>query len=417
MYTYSEALVLDRTPGAQWQKQDLSTVSLATLFIQYRRIVLTLGHTTTTAIYYVDLEPLRAEYNGYIGTLAQWFVSLGDRALPTIPALPHPSVEYVRYCDAFRAGYHVHLTILGREDISIAEQEECFDLKVTRETMATPYDLMYRRCLVTVNGYLHPTDYDTDAFYVREGGRSFRQSRQNQLGLHSFAEIGEVAQYPITLDQIHPMIPDMPLKNHLYLTAPFDPAGKTVLLSLGGYLVLPDPLVFWQTGMQTYALCLEHLPYLERYFESSIHLDLSALQLSTSPLHPERVSAVELWSDAVIQRYCTLPQSFWIVVDTPHLFWVRRALRSPALPGMFISHIRPTQPLVVGYGKIGEYWPTYEDQQWSLTVQDSVYRHYIFDTVLPETLNVITNGTVPMHGYSHSRGWLLELGAYHDSPP
>jgi len=416
MYTYREACVLDRSPYAQWQSVDLSTLSLSAIFQTYRRIILILDHTAVPGTYYVDLEPLRLEYSGYLYRLTQWLTDLGDRTLPTIQYLPHPTVSYVRYTDAVRAGYKVELTIIGRTDISIAEQEDRIDLKVTR-AMPIPYDVLYNTCLFSVNGYLHPTDYNDLGLYVREGGRSYHHCRLNHLGIHSFADIGTVQCLPITNDQITPSTPDSQLRNHAYLQIPIATPGKTVLLSIGGYLVLPDAATFWQVGDQTYGLTLENLPYLERYFESSQYLDLSSLPLSTSPLHPERISAVELWSDPVIRAYLTLPQSFWIVVDTPHLFTVRRSLRSPGLPGMFVSVIEPRAAVITGYGKIAEYWQTYEDGQWSLTVEDSFYRHYVFDTVPSDQLTVITAGLTPMHSYSHSRGYLLEIGAYRDRTP
>lgn len=414
MYQYQSALVLSRLPYAQWESVDLSSLTVTAIFSTYRQILLTLSHTALSYQVYVDLEPLRMEYSGYTGTLAHWFASLGNTALPTIPKLPEVKVGYVQYRDAFQAGYTVDTTIIGRKDISIAELESRNDLIITRPATPVIYDQLFSKCLVSVNGYLHRTDYDADGFYVKEGGRSFRQSRHNQLGLLSFSSIGPVEQLPITADQIHSSHPEVSLYTKAYLTLPKATPGKTVLLSIGGYLVLPDPLLFWQLSDTQYALSLEHLPYLERYFESVVNLDLSALPLTVSPTHPERVSVDELTSDAVVTAYLTLPQSFWIVVDTPHLFFVRRGLETPALPGMFVSHYRPIYPLIIGQGKIGEYWSTVEDGRWSLTVQDSFYRHHLFNTLLPDALSVITDEPTPMKTYSHSRGWLLEIGAYRD---
>jgi hypothetical protein len=389
-------------------------MSLQTIFATYRRIVLSLTHTALTDVVYVDLEPLRAEYSTYPNTLNEWFISLGDRALPTIAKLPASKVSYLRYRDAFQAGYRADTTIIGRKDISIAEQEARDDLIITRDATPTVYDQLFRQCLISVNGYLHLTDYDDDGLYVKDGGRSFRRSRNNQLGIHSFADIGAVTLIPITSEQIHTSAPEVPLAAKTYLTIPKATPNQSVLLSIGGYLVLPDPQVFWQISDQQYGLSLEHLPYLARYFESAVNLDLSSLPLSVSPIHPERVSATELFSDPVVMAYLTLSQSFWIVVDTPHLFFVRRGIETPALPGMFISHSRPIYPLIIGQGKIGEYWSTLEDGQWSLTVQDSFYRHHIFDTVRAGELTTVTSGLTPMQPFDHSRGWLLEIGAYQD---
>jgi hypothetical protein len=414
MYQYQSALVLGRLPYAQWQAIDAASLHLLDLFTQYRRCILTLTNTVFDGEVYIDLEPLRSEFSTYNGTLADWFISIGNRALPTIAKLPKSKVGYVQYKDAFQAGYRVDTTIIGRKDISISELESRDDLIVTRESTPTVYDQLYSKCLFTVNGYFHPTDYDDDGLYVKDGGRSFRRSRNNQLGIHSFANIGKVTTIPITMEQIHTSDPDTALVKKAYLTIPQATPNQSVLLSIGGYLVLPDPQVFWQISDHQYGLSLEHLPYLARYFESVVNLDLSSLPLSVSPIHPERVSATELFSDPVVTAYLTLSQSFWIVVDTPHLFFVRRGIETPALPGMFISHSRPIYPLIIGQGKIGEYWSTLEDGRWSLTVQNSFYRHHIFDTVRAGELTTVTSGLTPMQPFDHSRGWLLEIGAYQD---
>jgi hypothetical protein len=309
----------------------------------------------------------------------------------------------VQYRDAFQAGYLADLTIIGRPDSTIAEQEARNDIRIIRPGTPVVYEQLYSYCLVSVNGYLHPTDYDDDGLYVKEGGRSFRQSRNNQLGLYSFANIGKLTMLPITESQITASNPDVSLHSKAYLTIPTTTPNQTVLLSIGGYLVLPDPQVFWQISDTSYALSLEHLPYVERYFESIVNLDLSSLSLSNSVLHPERVSVTELYSDTVVKQYLTLPQSFWIVVDTPHLFTVRRGLMTPALPGMFISYQKPIYPLIIGQGKLGEYWSSLEDGQWSLTVQDSFYKHHVFNTVADPALTTVTSGMTPMHTFDHSR--------------
>ena len=79
---------------------------------------------------------------------------------------------------------------------------------------------------------------------------------------------------------------------------------------------------------------------------------------------------------------------------------------------MFKVYQEPEYPLVVNYGRIAEYWKTYEDEQWLCTVNDSYLRDYVIDFYTETNLELINNHLVPMSPNKHSRGFLLEIGCY-----
>jgi len=108
----------------------------------------------------------------------------------------------------------------------------------------------------------------------------------------------------------------------------------------------------------------------------------------------------------------TLSQSFLVLVDTPNLVTNKIELRHSQLPGMFTAYQDPVYPLLVNYGKVGEYWKTHEDGYWSVTVQDSFLRNYILSQQPIYHLPNITNNLLPSKPFWHSRGYLLEIAAY-----
>lgn len=202
------------------------------------------------------------------------------------------------------------------------------------------------------------------------------------------------------------------MKDRSYIHVNTSITNKTVLLSLGGYLIFPQAGVFWQSDSQTVALNMSALPMLERLMESAMYLDLSSLGLSINSKNPDIINAAEFFTDAVLKKYFALSQSFLIIVDTPALFTEKFYLNHCNLPGTFTAYQEPKFPLFVNYGKMAEYWKTEEDGFWSVNVQDSFIRNFVF-TYRPEgQLRNITPNAVPTRTFKNSNGFLLEIGTY-----
>jgi hypothetical protein len=108
----------------------------------------------------------------------------------------------------------------------------------------------------------------------------------------------------------------------------------------------------------------------------------------------------------------TLSQSFLVIVDTQQLTTNKIYLRHSSMPGMFTAYRDPVYPMVANYGKIVEYWKTYEDGHWAVNVQDSFLRNYIFTTQRKQQLANVTNNMISSKPFWHSRGYLLEIAGY-----
>lgn len=412
MYNYQSALVLGRTIGAQWHDADLSHILVYDIFNNYTQVFLTLTNPYLDAPVHVDMNQLRARYSSYDGLLTQLLIDIGSETLPTVASLPNAQVRYAKYSDAFFSGYKVDTTKIGVGNLNGYTPSELVDLKITRPGSDTDVTLIHKYCLVTVNGYIHRTDCDNQNTYVYDGRKSLARCRENQAGILSFLDIGKLKQVPIDPANIYAQDTNSDLKTRAYFWVDEDLTNKSVALVLGGYLIFPEEQVFWQTSERTFAINFNAMPLIERLFESNMYLDLSFLDLDRYNNLPDLMSVPELLSDDTLKKYMTMSQSFLVIIDAPNVFTNRTHLRDCKLPGMFTAFSDPTYPLFVNYGKMAEYWKTKEDGQWSVTVRDSFLRNFVLSSRPDAQLQVVSPAGVPTQKFYHSRGYMMQIGAY-----
>ena len=411
MYSYVSATVLKNVIDAQYEIIDISSTPINTLFNLYSEIYLTLSNPYLSSNVYVDFYTQEDSLSGYTGTIVQWLANIGNLTLPTISQIPSSLVTYARYSDATKSGYKMDVCKIGYNIPINYPIDMLPDLKISRPKFTTDVSLIYKNCLVTVNGFLHQTDTDGTYTYIVNGANTMRKSNLNHVGILSFLDIGGLSIMPIDTTAVYSdkSDPTQSLKNKMYMYLNADIAGKTVLLSLGGYLVFPDPNIFYQVGNNTFALHTDALPMVERYFESSQYIDLSSLNLPSTALLPDTINTTALLSDSTLLQYLALSQSFWIIVDTPSLKYSPIYLEHSKLPGMFISYKKPINPLFVGYGRMAEYWSTFEDGQWSVTIDQSFLNNYNFRYEQYQPLANVNPACVPSKRYYDSRGYTIAI--------
>jgi hypothetical protein len=411
MYTYIKSLALSRSIGSQWNEPDLSNILVFDIFTNYSKVFLTLTNPVLSTEVYVDLDVLKEEFSSYSGTLTALLILLDNRTIPAVPTIPNSNIKFARYSDATRSKYKINITKIGTVVPSNYPKDELNDLVVVRPKYDTDMSLLHTHCLVSVNGYYHMTDTDGVSAFVYDGGSTMHKSKMNHMGIFSFLDIGAINKVKILPSDITPQSITSTLKEKIYFSVNANIEDKSVILILGGYLVFPGT-AFYRTGDTTFVLDLNKLPYVERIFESSLYLDMSGLMLTEQALNPDAINMDELWSDNVIKRYMTLSQSYLAVVDTPNLLTNHIQLRHSELPGIFSCYQDPKYPLMVNYGKSAEYWKTYEDKIWTVTVEDSFLRNYIVSQQPVFASRNISDNMNSSKPYWHSRGYLLEVSSY-----
>lgn len=408
MYTFINSVSLSRSTGSQWEQIDLSNIPVVTIFNTYIKVYLTLTDQTTQQDVFVDLDSL-SEHSGYPNTLNDLLVELGNVVLTTVDSIPDTDVKHVRYSDAFRSGYKAKLVEAGVIHPDNYPVEELNDIALTRPKHDTNMSLLHTHCLVSINGFYHRTDTDIDTAIVYNAAKSLRTSNSNHIGITSFLDVGELTKVPLQETNIYGDNHTEPLKDKVYFSVDEELDGKSYILIVGGYAIYASAGVFWRNGDHSFALDLNKVPYIERLYEASLYLDMEELELPTYALNPDALSLATINSDDFIRKYLTMSQSYLVIVDTPNLVTNKVHLRNSNMPGMFTAYQDPTMPLYASYGKAVEYWKTYEDGQWSVTVEDSFLRNYILSMQPNVNTELLNNNLTPMRPYKHSRGYLLDI--------
>lgn len=412
MYSLNNATCLSRSMGSQWKVQDISNIPVFQLYQNFVKVYMTVHNSVTNTDSYVDLDTLKTLYANYQNTLPILLAELKNQTLTTVASLPTTKVAFAKYSDAIRSNYKIELCKIGTVYPENYPELEKPDLKMTRSVVTTIMQQVHDYCLVSVNGYYHMTDADAQAAYVNQGAVTMRRSRNNHLGILSFQSIGKLEKIKLDPNAIHPSVEGGSLKDKLTFTVPNDLQNKSYILILGGYMVFPQENVFWLSDDQSFTLNLAQLPYIERILESNKYLDLSSLNLSIPSNNHQAYNVDEVLSDEVIRKYMTLSQSYLVTVDIPHLLTNKVHLRHSVTPGMFTAYQEPVYPLIVTYGKVGEYWKTQEDQFWSVTLQDSYLRNYIVSQQPVKPHIEVTDNLSPVRPFYHGRGFLLEISGY-----
>lgn len=414
MYQYQSALVLGRTSGSQWKEEDISALSLNSVFLAYREVFLTLYVVETDEDIHVNLTAEQSQHGAYNGTVLQWLVSIGNTTLTTIDELPNASIRYARYADAYQQLYTTSLSKMGMNYPVGYPASELHDLKLRHTKSSVSSSVIEKFCLTTVNGIIHDnkTIEDNEAdLWIIDGGKSLIKNSMSHVGILSFLDIGLINKYKISRNNIVPNSVDSTLADGVYFTIEGPLPDKPFFLVLGGYLVFPKTNVFWRLNDNVFGLRLQALPYIDRIYESSRLVDVSGLGVG-APDADGNVSSDSLWSDEVIKNYLTMSQSFLVTVDTHHLNTQKLAIRNSTVPGRFTTQNWPVDPLIVGYGRLAEYWVERKDREYQLSIKDPFAAQYIVRST-PQLQNqtVTTNPNV-FKPYQHMDGFFLQLSGY-----
>lgn len=406
-YQLVSAVAKSYTGDKQWNNVSIGDIPLNTLFATYSRVFAKLTNPFLTKPVSFDLENIRTAYAGLETTFNEFLIANGNTTLITSPRIITLKKKYVKYVDAFKAGYKVE-SITPRNSLSSNQvtQDKTW-LYLTKNNIN--YSDLYTQSLVNVNGFFHLTDFDVNGLYVKDGMKSQFLSGENQIGFVDFAEVGRVTPIPILESMIYKQTPEQKYKDSCFINLGVDLTDKTIILCLGGYLHVLDPITFKRIGDQTFMINFTNLPLLERFHESKGYIDLSSLELDQTIRNDSQVSIEQLYSDDVLVKYLTLSQSFFVLVDNIDLSVTRAHLDIGTIPNKMISDIKPSYPLIVGYGKLANFWSVYEDKKWSIACADSMRNNYLHNTIDFMKENSCTNSRLTQNPVNNSKAYFLQI--------
>ncbi len=411
MYSYVKSQVLLRTIGSTYENVNLLGVTLYDIFNTYREVFIELSHPATTDPIYMDFLQVDKSGLNILLTFSEWLVENGDQSVPTVASLPSALIKFIRYQDAIQSGYKFVIAKAGRYDLNalpMHDKTNFPDIQITRPRQNTDITLLHTRAIVTINGYLHLTDTDGTHLWVLGATKSMLASSKNSVGILSFMDIGAIVKRRILAADVG-KDENYRLYDKLYLTIP-DCADKSVILSIFGYMQLEEAGVFYRVGENTFALHISRLPYIERIYEASRYGASDYLNLVKDPANPSVINVDELLSDALITTVMTAINSFVSIIPAAYIHKRKVFLRQSKIPGSLLVDIEPTFPLIVGYGKIGEYWKRRYRNVWVMNVDDNYYNNLLMSYLPDRELGIVNGSRPPEDTYGLSHGFMLELG-------
>ena len=410
MYTLISAIAKPLNGNGRWMVVSIGDISLNLLYNTYSRVIATLSNPFLTKHVAVELNSLQGQLAGLVITFNEFLVSNANNTIVALPEIPTYTAHYAKYADAFHAGYKIR-PIRGQDAVdSPVPLHEKTRLYLTRPE--TDYALFGNSCLVNVNGFFHRTETGPQGIYVDEGMTSQFMSGHNQIGILSFRELGSIRIKPIDLlsNMLYKQNERQLYKDRTYVNLQEDITNKTIMLVLGGYLHVLDKSTFYRVSETCVCVEIGNLPLIARYYESRKYIDLSSLNLETTNRNDAQISVADFYKDETIQRLFALSQSFFVILDNPDIFVEKSPVGRSMLLDAFISDEKPLYPLVVGRGKITNYWYVHEDKQYSLHAHDTAYHNYIFDTVILKKESSVSDQRDTMHPFYPSSAYYLKIG-------
>lgn len=408
MYSYIKAFGKEIKAGSRWKEVDIKNITLKDIFAKYKEIYSVLSNSFFSTNIGFDLSNIRHDYYVSNLTFNQFLMLNENKALVHMSGIPSINTKTIKYADAFHAEYSVvpiHKTASISSDLPNSEKHY---LHLSRDD--TDYELFYKSCMVTINGYFHLTDYDTTGIYIVDGNKSGRLNNNNNVGLYSFRELGTLEFIPITESMISRQLTDIPLNNKTYIKLNQDISNKIPILVIGGYMHIFDENTFHLVNEKTISIDFLNYPFFDRYYESKKYIDLSPLPLQKYDRNSSQLEINELVSDIDIKALLTLPQSFIALLTADDIFSQRAAIDNTNMYGMMVSHIKPNLPLVTGYGRMADYWYTHEDGQYSINCVNDHVDMNLFNTTNSERLISITDSRNPEERIRKSKSYFLMIG-------
>lgn len=342
------------------------------LAMQYREMWLILTHDDLPHELALNFESIQDQL-GMTQTLSEFLVANEDRALPTQAQLPYIKTGSLLYEDAYRARFTV-----GIVNEFTSQTHAIYDDNhwVTLERQDLDTKKAYEHCLVSINGFIHPTDYDVNKLYVQGAVESSLISERAEVGIYSFEQIGKLVFVPIT-DDILSRDVDVALKERTIFKTELDLTRYTPAISLGGYLHVADPRVLRSVGDGLLQLDWSSVPLVKRYYESKEYINLESIVLDRHSENAELLNVEQLYSDENLHAYLTLKQSFLIFIDNNQLSKEHLSIERGPTWDRYLGYERHRLPMLSNTGKLVEYWKIEEEGVQSYFTPRSSQLNYL----------------------------------------
>lgn len=407
MYTLEDTIArsYDRTVGVR--SIDAGDVNVRQLLNNNSEVWLTLSNDHYDGTRALDLFLLKETIYQTDPdlTVNEWLSSIGNETLPTIDRNIVVKYFSALAMDAYDAGYVVkHSTGRIEQDDDVADYE-LTDLslqKVGVDTVA-----MRNHVLATVGGYWHLVDGDSNAYYVKDGGKTAQLCGRSNVGLTSLDRVSAFTQIPLSTCEI--TATDAWLKDGIHITTQHSLKDRTVWLSVGGHLLYLGR-EYSIVGEHTVRLDWDRLGFYKRYLRARQSIDMGSVD-SLTGIGPGvgLVSRQRMDEDDVIKAVMNLSQSFLVVLEEPSITTELTFLEDAGLPGKWYVKEHPYRTPLGSDGRSPSVELINERINWvvSTSPEDGMVDNYYSDYQNKEITDLYTgqNETGKTH-YRNTLGLL-----------
>ena len=408
MYSYVSAVAKRRKEGAYWENVSLGPVKFEDILKTYKDVVFTLYNTALGGTVYSTLQDMLKHGVRNDLTVIDWLDLIGNRYFDVRNTPYTITSDKVTYRDGIAAGYTwEHVAAGVGEDIELPLSERP-DIKLNR----TGLDALEftRNALVTVNGLFHRVLYQSGNALVIEGGRTIMKADRNSIGIINASIIGPIQQISVTDAMVATTSYEGELFNGACISIGQSLEGKSVIMSVGGYLHACDDVVKVINDAEGIVrVDFSKINLLERLFDQRHLMSLASIPLSVTSINAGAITVADLRKNDVLRAYLTLPQSFIIVCDTPDLYKRVRKLECASFYNVYYTDYEPTNPIQMRHGLFPEVWVRKEYERYVLTVHDGlVGRKILYSGPWKEDVYE-DPGLTPEAAYHHSHALEIEL--------
>lgn len=384
---------------------DANLILVKDLFSQYRECQLKLKRMSDNKLMYLDLMTLFNSHQKYLYTLEVLLNNLPDKPNMWASDWVMDRLSYIRYCDLYQAGYSVKYARVGFNQLSNLQVEEKEDMEITSYIPSNDPVLLKKHAILSVNGLLHLSYISNSKLYLLNGGISAQYDQDPpSLGIYSIPSQYTLETRAIAEEDIVPM-DRLKLYNACLIKVPEATEDDLILLSIGGYLYLPDYPSLKRISDNILKLRLSSSQFLSRCIKNQqlyFH-DTEVLQNNGG------ISTDQVKSDQVVRELLLSPMSFVIIIRKAKMVSNTIPLRETAIPYNFSTVIEPIYPMMAGHGELVEYWKTYDEGIWGLETRRISHGSYL-NLDYEKRYSGVTNAIYP--GFKHMQASLIKLGLY-----
>ena len=415
----------------RFEKADILDKSIRHVFETYRQGWIELTHPVSEGRHRLPLDSLQRHIEDPQETIGSLFDRLSGQVLPGLEeGEVELSTDVAGFEDLVSQPYTLEPTRMGTHPSNEWPFSDKQDLIIKHPDFEGS-DL-YRRFLVTINGFCHLTSFVSEGLEVYRGYQSLRHSGENLIGAIDFAGIGDIDVQPIDIDsQLHRIHPDAPHHEGALLDTQVDLNTSSVFVCVGGYLHMLDNFydIISENLIQ---LNFSQYPFLTRHMDSKDWIDLSGMPGERFDRNDAKRRVSDFYTQEYIEWLLSLPQSFLVIIDQPHVYVKRHLLQQSGYPGVFyhpveterffayrqtgrtglIERTHPPYPLITQRGRIKPYWRYTEDGVEVIKTDEHRINNYQFETLpMPEDeLEFITDARHSARPLRSSDGYFVEIG-------